>query len=201
MRTAITGLIGANRSTTFAGLIVLIAMIVMAAGCGTGYEDSEDTYREPSRPTSSQPVNIGATRVPQTINDSSGSQAPSSRYTPSPSRPATSSDGYNTAPSGPTSFADYRQAGWVWADQDNMSTFSLDTDRTSFALALNWAQSGYEIDPDSVRAEEWINSFNYDYDEPSNDGSFGITSDVFEHPVGQLIPDDSAGVPGAGSAV
>ena len=190
MRTAITGLIGANRSTTFAGLIVLIAMIVMAAGCGSSGEDNDRGRPSNARPattglpiTGSQPVTIGATRVPQTINDSAGSQAPSSRYTPSPSRPATSSDGYNTAPSGPTSFADYRQAGWVWADQDNMSTFSLDTDRTSFALALNWAQSGYEIDPDSVRAEEWINSFNYDYDEPSNDGSFGITSDVFEHPL------------------
>ena len=149
MRTAITGLIGANRSTTFAGLIVLIAMIVMAAGCGSSGEDNDRGRPSNARPattglpiTGSQPVTIGATRVPQTINDSAGSQAPSSRYTPSPSRPATSSDGYNTAPSGPTSFADYRQAGWVWADQDNMSTFSLDTDRTSFALALNWAAIG-----------------------------------------------------------
>ena len=63
----------------------------------------------------------------------------------------------------PTTFRDYAQAGWVWADQDNLSTFSLDTDRTSFQLALNWAQSGYAIEPDSVRAEEWINSFSYGY--------------------------------------
>ena len=49
---------------------------------------------------------------------------------------------------------------------DAISTFSLDTDRTSYYLALNWARAGYEVDPDSVRAEEWINAFDYQYDPP-----------------------------------
>ena len=35
---------------------------------------------------------------------------------------------------------------------DAVSTFSLDTDRTSYYLALNWARAGYEVEPDSVRA-------------------------------------------------
>ena len=86
-------------------------------------------------------------------------------------------------PAAPTTFRDYAQAGWVWADQDNLSTFSLDTDRTSFQLALNWTQSGYAIEPDSVRAEEWINSFSYGYREPANNDSFGITTDVIAHPL------------------
>ncbi len=37
---------------------------------------------------------------------------------------------------------------------------------------------------DSVRAEEWINAFDYDYDLPPDDVSFAITSDVVEHPLG-----------------
>ena len=111
------------------------------------------------------------------------------RYTPQPiatgaPAPAQSSgDRAAYEPAAPTTFRDYAQAGWVWADQDNLSTFSLDMDRTSFQLALNWAQSGYAIEPDSVRAEEWINSFSYGYDEPSQDDTFGITTDVFEHPL------------------
>ena len=111
------------------------------------------------------------------------------RYTPQPiatgaPAPAQSSgDRAAYEPAAPTTFRDYAQAGWVWADQDNLSTFSLDTDRTSFQLALNWAQSGYAIEPDSVRAEEWINSFSYGYREPSQDDTFGITTDVFEHPL------------------
>ena len=64
-----------------------------------------------------------------------------------------------------------------------MSTFSLDTDRTSFQLALNWARAGHEVDPDSVRAEEWVNAFNYGYDLPTHRDSFAITTDVFTHPL------------------
>ena len=111
------------------------------------------------------------------------------RYTPAPQATGTPAPlafpnyGTGSAPTSPTTFRDYAQAGWVWADQDNLSTFSLDTDRTSFQLALNWAQSGYAIEPDSVRAEEWINSFSYGYREPANNDSFEITTDVIAHPL------------------
>ena len=59
----------------------------------------------------------------------------------------------------------------------------MDTDRTSYFLALNWAQNGFEVDPDSVRAEEWINAFNYGYQQPRRDDSFAVTTDVVTHPV------------------
>ena len=72
---------------------------------------------------------------------------------------------------------------FVSAAVDNVSTFSLDTDRTSYYLALNTARAGYEVDPDSVRAEEWINSFDYNYKRPLRDDSFAISSDVFRHPL------------------
>ena len=64
-----------------------------------------------------------------------------------------------------------------------MSTFSLDTDRTSYQLALSWLHEGYAIEPDSVRAEEWINAFDYGYDLPADDWGFAITSDVALHPL------------------
>ena len=66
---------------------------------------------------------------------------------------------------------------------DAISTFSLDTDRTSYQLALTWAQQGYDIEPDSVRAEEWINAFNYQYAPPADDWGFAITSDLVAHPL------------------
>ena len=72
MRTAITGLIGTSRSTTFAGLIVLIAMIVMAAGCGTrGTRIMTEAVPSNARAattglpiTSSQPVNYWGDACP-----------------------------------------------------------------------------------------------------------------------------------------
>ena len=66
---------------------------------------------------------------------------------------------------------------------DSVSTFSLDTDRTSFQLALNWARAGYDVEPDSVRSEEWVNAFDYGYEQPRRDDSFAIHTDVMPHPL------------------
>ena len=82
-----------------------------------------------------------------------------------------------------TTFRDYQRQPFVAASEDNVSTFSLDTDRTSFQLALNWARAGYQVNPDSVRAEEWINAFNYEYDPPSGTDGFAIQGGLYPHPL------------------
>ena len=86
-----------------------------------------------------------------------------------------------TAPD--TTFVDYLRERFVSAGVDNVSTFSLDTDRTSYFLALNTARAGYDVDPDSVRAEEWINALDYNYKRPLRDDSFAVSTDVFRHPL------------------
>ena len=98
---------------------------------------------------------------------------------PAPDQPAVTRDPDPSA----TTFKDYDRSEFVSTAQDSVSTFSLDTDRTSFQLALNWARSGHTVKPDSVRAEEWINAFNYGYDPPAHRDSFGMTADVFRHPL------------------
>ena len=103
--------------------------------------------------------------------------APTAAPTPAPAATAAAI----TAPA--TTFRDYARERFVSAAVDNVSTFSLDTDRTSYFLALNWASNGYEIDPDSVRAEEWINAFNYGYEQPRRDDSFAISTDIVTHPL------------------
>ena len=82
-----------------------------------------------------------------------------------------------------TTFRDYQRTRTVSAAADAVSTFSLDTDRTSFQLALNWINSGYPVEPDSVRAEEWVNAFDYRYAKPLRGDSFAISSAVIEHPL------------------
>ncbi len=82
-----------------------------------------------------------------------------------------------------TTFQDYQRSRFASTLEDSVSTFSLDTDRTSFQLALNWARAGHAVDPDSVRAEEWINAFDYGYEPPGHRDSFAITTDVFTHPL------------------
>ena len=82
-----------------------------------------------------------------------------------------------------TTFADYERTSFVYTYDDSVSTFSLDTDRTSYHLALNWAREGYDVEPDSVRSEEWVNAFNYGYAQPSRDDSFAVHTDVMPHPL------------------
>ena len=84
---------------------------------------------------------------------------------------------------GATTFQDYVRQPLIDAREDGVSTFSLDTDRTSFQLALNWVKSGYEVDPASVRAEEWVNAFDYGYAAPSAADRFAISSDLLAHPL------------------
>ncbi len=111
--------------------------------------------------------------------------APAATRRPRSAPQATAAPQAQAAVPSSTNFQDYARQRFVSASADNVSTFSLDTDRTSYFLALNWAQSGYEVDPDSVRAEEWINAFDYGYEQPRRDDSFAITSDVITHPLYQ----------------
>ena len=109
--------------------------------------------------------------------------------------PSTASSGQATLPStggqsgsrsaqpGATTFTDNVRTTEVRTSEDSVSTFSLDTDRTSFQLGLNWARSGYQVNPDSVRSEEWVNAFNYHYEQPSRADSFAIHTDAIPHPL------------------
>ena len=119
--------------------------------------------------------------------------APAAQAAPAPTpAPAAMSAQAAPAPSGPvvkraqpsvTTFKDYERSRFASTSEDDTSTFSLDTDRTSYQLALNWARAQFEVDPDSVRAEEWINAFNYLYEQPEHRDSFAISTNVIRHPL------------------
>ena len=119
----------------------------------------------------------------QAVDPARGVLGPTSQPAPTAvPRPTSGPETLDPSPRD-TTFADYGRQSFINAQQDNVSTFSLDTDRTSYQLALNWAQNGYEIDPSSVRAEEWINAFDYSYDLPRSNREFAISSDVMRHPL------------------
>lgn len=82
-----------------------------------------------------------------------------------------------------TTFRDYERAEFVRTVNDDTATFGLDVDQTSYYPARNWAQQRYVIHPDLVRAEEWINSFDYGYAAPAGDRFFAVISDMVAHPL------------------
>ena len=114
------------------------------------------------------------------VSESASSRGPQRPSGPSTSPASTSRSGGTPST---TTFKDYQRERFVSAVEDAVSTFSLDTDRTSYHLALNWARTGYRVEPDSVRAEEWINAFNYGYEPPPHSDSFAISTDVVRHPL------------------
>ena len=73
-------------------------------------------------------------------------------------------------------FVDEGDSTWVETESDRESTFALDVDTGSFSVAQQFLSEGYLPEPDSIRPEEWINSFDYG-DEPAASGALSITVD------------------------
>lgn len=64
---------------------------------------------------------------------------------------------------------------------DNFSTFALDVDTASYTAARNHITNGQLPPPHTVRIEEFVNYFNYDYPLPQ-DSTFGIAVDAAPSP-------------------
>ena len=62
------------------------------------------------------------------------------------------------------------------AGRDRTSTFGLDVDTASYAIAQRYVGDGYLPDPASVRVEEFVNAFDQGYPAPEDD-TFAIVAD------------------------
>ena len=165
-----------NGVRTSAQVALGLALLLVLAACGSAEE-----------PVGSGPSASEIQRIVDSSAAASQQSAPAPTSAPVAQKAAAAAPPVRRpAPASPpsaTTFRDYQQSRFESTAEDSISTFSLDTDRTSFQLALNWARAGHEVDPDSVRAEEWINAFDYGYDAPAHRDSFAITTDVFTHPL------------------
>ncbi len=65
-------------------------------------------------------------------------------------------------------FEDYGYRAFVEAADDPLSTFALDVDTGSYTIARKWLDEGQLPPRESVRPEEYVNAFRYDYDAPRN---------------------------------
>ena len=59
-----------------------------------------------------------------------------------------------------------------------LSTFAADVDTSSYALFRRKVLSGERVAPDSIRIEEMLNYFHYDYAKPQNGEPFGVTVEI-----------------------
>lgn len=66
-----------------------------------------------------------------------------------------------------------------------LSTFAADVDTASYSNVRRMIENGYslsEINPDAVRAEEFINYFQYDLHAPEGKDKFGLTTEISKCP-------------------
>ena len=179
-------------------LLALLAFTVFViSSCGQDEEAAEPTQpqqlmapADPAAPQSAQvhlPLpDLRLLRLPPRLRlpplDRRRQERPRLPPPPDTPQPASQAAPSATQPSA-TTFKDNERTNTVRTSQDSVSTFSLDTDRTSFQLALSWARAGHDVEPDSVRSEEWVNAFDYRYERPSRDDSFAIHTDIMPHPL------------------
>jgi len=63
-----------------------------------------------------------------------------------------------------------------------VSTFSIDVDNASYSNVRRMINYGNKVDKNSVRVEEMINYFKYDYPQPANGDPFSINTEYSESP-------------------
>ncbi len=77
---------------------------------------------------------------------------------------------------------------WASPIKDPLSTFSIDVDTASWTNVRGLLNQGYQpsnIDKDSVRIEEWINYFDWDYAQPEGKHPFAFATEVASSPWNQ----------------
>ena len=80
-----------------------------------------------------------------------------------------------------TFFQNYGVNPFIDARADHLSTFAMDVDTASYAVARRFVLDGNRPDPDSVRVEEFVNYFDQEYPQPRRD-AFGIHVDGARSP-------------------
>lgn len=79
-------------------------------------------------------------------------------------------------------FSDFADNPFVSTAEQPVSTFSIDADGASYAIMRRYLSSGYTVNPSSVRIEELLNYFTFDYQQPTGNHSVAINAEVGDCP-------------------
>ena len=82
-----------------------------------------------------------------------------------------------------TFFKHYGVNPFIDTEDDHFSTFAVDVDTASYTVTRKFVTDGNLPDPDSVRVEEFVNYFDYEYERPSED-AFAIHMEGSPSPFG-----------------
>lgn len=79
-------------------------------------------------------------------------------------------------------FEEFADNPFVKTSQQHVSTFSVDADGASYAIMRRYKSLGWKIVPSSVRIEEFLNYFTFNYPAPTGCETVAINAEVGECP-------------------
>lgn len=71
---------------------------------------------------------------------------------------------------------------FISTSENNTSYFSIDANTASYPNLRDMINNGYDIPKDSVRVEEMLNYFSYDYKTPEGDDILSLNAAIFDTP-------------------
>lgn len=160
-------------------LFLVLGLLLVACGGGSGNEanegDSNDSLiAQATAPSSSDAFDVendGGNEVEEIVEEPMQEASE-----PIGVAPFTESPPPAQATPSATNFEDYGVNPFVMTNVDNLSTFSLDVDTGSFALARRWLDDNLMPPADAVRVEEFVNYFEQGYSIP-RDAAFAVYAD------------------------
>lgn len=178
-------------NATLAKIMALMAAVaVLAAACGASADDSSATADqsaevEPSSNTTEATTTDDAAAEADEMAEEAAEEEDAASGLAAGEAPAADeaardgaagggglfgdAEGEGDDSEGANTFQDYGIRPFVDTAQDPLSTFALDVDTAAYSIARRWVTDGSIPPPESVRVEEYVNSFDYDYPAP-NDG-------------------------------
>jgi Ca-activated chloride channel family protein len=83
-------------------------------------------------------------------------------------------------------YTNYGVNGFTDASQDNLSTFAVDVDTASYTMVRRKLREGYLPPSASVRVEEFVNYFPYEYARPERGAPFSVDFEAAPSPYNSL---------------
>lgn len=83
-----------------------------------------------------------------------------------------------------TFFEDYGVNPFIDSVEDNLSTFAIDVDTASYTVMRRYLNDGFLPPDSSVRVEEYVNYFDYEYPLPDENSAFAIHVEGAPSPFG-----------------
>jgi Ca-activated chloride channel family protein len=157
------------RTRVAANKIILVIAILIFAGCGFGFSAQDDVGIAPENPIS---MAVSEEMAPAEMAAGVEMEAQ-----PLPLPTGEPSDDFNTE-----EYDRIYENQFLDALSNPLSTVSIDVDTASYSNARRFINDSTLPPADAVRIEEFINYFNYDYPQPTDEHPFSINVELSEAP-------------------